>query len=104
MTVESSNQSDGWSCAREALADIRASAGEVPPFLAGVFGQLDHLADDLRAQELTCQVNEREALQAQIDRLALVANELTAAVAGQKQLACQNRLSDRDPDEASSDT
>jgi hypothetical protein len=104
MAVDSLNQSDGWNCAREALAEIRVCNGGLQTFLDGAFDQLDHLADDLLAQELACQRGEREALQAQVDRLALVANELTAAVAEQKLLGGQKRKrSDREQGEASSD-
>jgi hypothetical protein len=58
-------------------------------FLAGAFDQLDHLADELLVQELVSQRGDREALRAQVERLASVANELTAAVAEQKQLVDQ---------------
>jgi hypothetical protein len=73
-------------------------------FLAGAFDQLDHLADELLAQELVSQRGDREALQAQVERLASVANELTVAVAEQKQLVDQRkRRRDREQGSASSD-
>ncbi len=104
MAIESSNQSDGGTCAREALAEIRTCTGELQTFLTDVFDRLDHLADTLLAQELSCQHDERETFQAQIDRLALVANELTAAVAEQKRLADQEKTrSGGEQGEASSD-
>ena len=59
--------------------------------LAGVFDQLDQSAGELVAQELACRRDQREALQAQVDRLAAVAGELTEAVAQQKQWADQKK-------------
>ena len=105
MAADSSTQSDGWNSAREALAKVRAGTGGLQTFLAGVFDQLDRLASDLVAQDLACQRGQREALQAQVDRLAAVANELTVAVAEQKQLADQKKnRHDREAGRASSDT
>jgi hypothetical protein len=89
MPVESS----GWSCASEALADIRAYPGGLQTFVLGVFDQLDGLTDELLARELARQQVQRQAerdvLQGQIDRLASVAAELAEAVAEQKEMAGQ---------------
>ena len=89
MAVECSKESAGWNSANEALAELRACSGGLPTLLAGVFDQLDHMASDLLAHELVYQHGQQEALQAQVDRLAVVASELTEAVAEQKQLAAQ---------------
>ena len=97
MPVESSNQSGGWNCTREALAEIRTCPSGLQTFVSGMFDQLDGLTDDLLARELTRQQvqrqAEREALQGQIDQLASVAAELAEALAGQNELAGRkNRL------------
>ncbi len=91
MAIESSTQADDWNSAREALAEIRACTGELKMFLAGIFDQLEHSAGEVLAQETAWQRGQREALQAQVDRLAMVASELTGAVAQQKLLADQKK-------------
>jgi hypothetical protein len=89
MAVQGSHESAGWNSVSEALAEMRAFSGGLQPLLAGVFDQLDQMASELLAHELACQRGQQEALQAQVDRLAAVASELTTAVAEQKQLAAE---------------
>jgi hypothetical protein len=89
MAVECSTEPAGWNSANEALTELRECGGGLQTLLAGVFDQFDHLAGELLAHELACQHGHQEALQAQVDRLAAVASELTSAVAGQKQRAAQ---------------
>jgi hypothetical protein len=91
MPVESPNQSGCWNSAREALAEIRAFPGELQTFFSGVFDQWGGVTDGWLVHELVEQQaqgrSEREALQGQIDRLAIVAAELAATVAEQRALA-----------------
>jgi hypothetical protein len=90
MSADSSSQPAGWDRAKEALADIRACPGEVQSFVASLFDHLGGLTDELLAHEIARhdlqRQAERDALQAQIDRLAAVAAQLAKTVALQEQL------------------
>ena len=97
MSVESSDQFQSWNCARDALADIQASAGETQTLVLNALDELDGLAGELLAQQRVLEHVQRhdgqDVLQGQIDRLASVANELAEALAEQKQLAQVGRIS-----------
>ena len=69
-------KSAGWNSANEALAELRACSGGLPTLLARVFDQLDQMASGLLVDELVYQHGQQEALQLQVDRLAVVASEL----------------------------
>jgi hypothetical protein len=105
MPVESPNQSGGWNCVGEALAEIRASSGELQTFVGSLFDQLGSLTNEVLTRELarqqTQQQAERETLQGQIDRLAGLAAQLADAMAEQKQSAGQ-KCEGREQGEASS--
>jgi hypothetical protein len=90
MSVDPSNESGGWSCVRDALAEIRAYPDTVQTFVSSVLDQLSRMTDELLARDLAQHKahsqSEREALRNQIDRLASVVAELAETVSEERQL------------------
>jgi hypothetical protein len=89
MSTDSLDPSSGTQCARRALADARASSGELQASLSGAFDRLNEMADEMLAHELSQQHSEWQALDGRIERLTSLAAELAESVASQKQLAGQ---------------
>jgi hypothetical protein len=90
MSIESPGCSPDQGIAGEALREIRQCSEELRAFTTGLFDQLGRLADELLTHELTRQQvrqqSEREALQGQIDRLALVTTEMAQVLTRQNEL------------------
>ena len=91
MRPELPNQPAGWNGVRDALAETRTGLGELQSSISQMFDRLDELVDERlgsrTAQQCAVGRAEQEAIQEQIDRLALLAAELAQSVAEQKQLA-----------------
>lgn len=91
MSVDLLNSSIRGENARNALAEIRACAGELQAFVAGEFDRIEALADEIIARQTsrdqTRHRAERKMMQDQIDQLARVAAEVAELVAEQKRLS-----------------
>ena len=93
MSVEPSDQSADWNCAQEALGEIRAYPDMLQGLVSRIFDELDSVVDQLLAGEAVRQQTQRQAehdaLQGQIDRLAVVVAQLAETAAQQERLTAQ---------------
>jgi hypothetical protein len=100
MASGSSNPWDRSNGLSTAVAELRACSDEMQAFVAGVFENLEEMADQLSTRERVGrhaqQQAERKALQDQIEQLASVTAELAASVAEQKRLTGDRRSNGRE--------
>jgi len=84
MSAEPVHASGGWSCVRDALAEMRACLGGLQTITTEAFDQLDGVVEALLVRDMASQQaqqrTERESLQDRIDQLIQVASELTEAL------------------------
>lgn len=97
MGAASLTQPEGWKCAEDALAEIRACEKDLQALVSSIFDQLNEMTNNLMAHELAQnelqQKTQHEALQKQIEQLSTVASQLTQAVAEQRELIQRGSLS-----------